>query len=339
MSAPVGLMVEPEVSSTSATLTFATGFSRVFTGVDADDLEDQIRDFLLEDGATEYAKLLKLINSASTAAVTDGNPFATTALMARAAYDRFAYVQPGYSHGRLTGPSLDRYKPQEENEWVTTFTPRYGTLNGDNGDGQMGGFELGSALQINNDVGFYLGMTSYYIEMEGSDVFQGIITFGFPITLVAPSEDKSFLWQLTPYGQAGYGLSVDMAAGGLMSGYGLVNSMSLGVDKWLFTLANQYGQHDGIPISASGIRFDPDISQQVVKNGIRITKEISDTSWLFGGVTHSQFLNDAVVGSWISPEIGIETAVGLTSFKLGYRADLANDYEAHSLILGWGQGF
>src|SRR5512133_2147875 len=48
----------------------------------ASDVRDKIRDFLLKDGTTQYARLLRTVNERSLLGVTDGNPLAATATLA-----------------------------------------------------------------------------------------------------------------------------------------------------------------------------------------------------------------------------------------------------------------
>lgn len=50
----------------------STGFSRVFTGTTASDVEDQIEDFLKSDGAKAFAQFLEEVNGRSPLAVIDG---------------------------------------------------------------------------------------------------------------------------------------------------------------------------------------------------------------------------------------------------------------------------
>ncbi|MEM9418020.1 MAG: hypothetical protein AAGA25_03055, partial [Planctomycetota bacterium] len=82
--------ISVNAAGTSATLEFpGIGFARVFAGTDADNLADQIEDFIQDDGAGVYADFLAQIREESVAAVLDGNPFSTTAIGARHLFDLY----------------------------------------------------------------------------------------------------------------------------------------------------------------------------------------------------------------------------------------------------------
>ena len=77
-------------TGTSATLSIpSTGFTRTFTGSSRQAVLDQIRDFLIKDGTTEYAKFLNEVNQVSILGVVDGNPRSATAVMSNSAFFRF----------------------------------------------------------------------------------------------------------------------------------------------------------------------------------------------------------------------------------------------------------
>jgi hypothetical protein len=72
----------------------STGFSQLFTGVDPDDVEEQVEDFLKTSGSKTVAKFLEAARGRSPLAVLDGNPRSTTALLARSAFQRFGLGAP-----------------------------------------------------------------------------------------------------------------------------------------------------------------------------------------------------------------------------------------------------
>jgi hypothetical protein len=71
-----------------------SGSSLVFTGLDVD---EQIEDWLREDGNGDWARFVKEVNARSPLALLDGNPRSTTALMAGSAFQKFGLRGPSAS--------------------------------------------------------------------------------------------------------------------------------------------------------------------------------------------------------------------------------------------------
>src|SRR5207244_10770124 len=77
-------------AGTSATLSIPSqGFTKTFTAANEDDLKDQIRDFFVKNSSEIYSKFLRFVNENSTLGISDGNPLATTALMADTGFNQF----------------------------------------------------------------------------------------------------------------------------------------------------------------------------------------------------------------------------------------------------------
>ena len=158
-------------AGTSATLEFPiTGFSRVFTGVNADDLAEQIEDFVLEDGADEYADLLKAIRGQSVAAVLDGNPGATTARLARHTFDLYGTGTsgPGWA-------SPNRVEFRRDDEALAGTYPVYAGEPGfeDGGYESIGWFEI-TPIYESTEAGDFDGDTAA-IHAAGGYYFNDVL--------------------------------------------------------------------------------------------------------------------------------------------------------------------
>ena len=307
---------------TSATLTIpSTGFSRTFTAANEEDLRDQIEDFLREDGADEYAKLLRSINEQTVIGVTDGNPLATTALLSDLAFDRFGLqfrpmLAPEHPNKITGGLSLD---------------VQSGISDADESDGWFGTAVLGSEFRLNDGAAISVGTLFNYRDVEGASVYNIGVVVGLPLQLLAArGKTQDMSWQVTPFFESGAGGSVDLAAGGTFLGGGVASSFSVRAKPFTFVLGNQISFYEGFPIDFGEFDFETDLSQQVLKNGLRVAYEVNEGFLVDVGVTYTNFLNEAAVEAYFTPSAGVLFRMGENSgIRLGYRGDFGDDYTAH----------
>ncbi len=310
---------------TEATLTIpSTGFTKTFTGDDKNDLEDQIEDFLKKDGADEFAAFLKEMNRRSLVAVTDGNPQATTARMAGSAFERFSLnptfiaTSPSTANNQLRGSQF-------------RFDIKGGTIDTDHGDGTFVDFSLASGYRFNEGVALTLTTVGGYRDIEGADVFDLGFDIGVPISIIPPRGDANLNWTVTPFAQVGMALSPDYLAGGILGGAGIANHVALQLGLTTISMGNQISFYEGVPIKVGDYDFDTDITQQVLKNSLKLSQQLSATLFADVSLTHSMFLEDAAVEDWISPGVGIGSNWDGGGMRIGYQGDLGDDYTAHSL--------
>ena len=97
-----------------------------------------------------------------------------------------------------------------------------------------------------------------------------------------------------------------------------------------FILGNQISFYEGFPIDVGEFDFETDLSQQVLKNGLRVAYEVNSALQIDVGVTYTNFLNEAAVDSYLTPSAGVLFRMGENSgIRLGYRGDFGTDYTAH----------
>jgi hypothetical protein len=300
-------------AGTSATLTIpSTGFAKTFNAANEDDLKDQIRDFFKKDGADEYAAFLRSINEQTTIGVSDGNPLSTTALMADASFYRFGFQPARFDTGE--GPRL----PAGFDLDISG-----GKTRSDDGDGYYVGGSIGNIFRLGDRVGFALEFDARYRNVEGAAVYQVVNTDALPIQIIQPGTGGGFSWTVSPAFVIGAGGSWDMAAGGVPIGGQITSSLSYRTGGWTFLLADQYGYYGGLPISLSDFRFETDIDQQIVKNGIQVIRTFGNF-FIDAGASYTSFLNDASVKDYWSPEAGVGIRFGSSSgLRLGYHGDFS----------------
>jgi hypothetical protein len=306
-------------AGTSATLTIpSTGFTKTFTAASEDELEDQVRDFFEDEGADAYADFLAQINRQTSFGVSDGNPLATTALLADLGYERFGLRTriPGDAPIRLPGGGDARLSG--------------GASETDAADGWYGGLALGANWLLGDRVGLTWANNFRYRDIEGASVYQVGTTLGVPIAVIAANSDSGLSWHVTPAFVAGFGGSWDLAAGGFLAGGQITSSVALRGRGWTIALANQAGFYEGVPIEISDFRFETDTSQQILKNGLQLIRDLGGGAYLDVAATYTNLLDDAFVEDYLSADAGIALRLGeSSSLRLGYHGDFADDFTTH----------
>lgn len=320
-------------------LELITGFKREFRGSSRDDLEDQIVDFLKEDGAKEYAKFQREIEKRSLVAVLDGNPSSTTALLSGHTFRRFGLGQIGPIW--FDRPALGWTERDGRRFWLSV-NPSYQRIDADRLSGQQFALELSSGVWFTEHVGLSTASVFAYREIEDAESVQGGLDLGVPIRFRprAPVFGEAFNlgWQLTPFVSGGGAGSIDMVAGGLVVGGGLSNQLNFGFEHFDIVAASQLAYYEGLRVRVSDYEFRPDLSQWVLTNGLKAHVPLNPgENFIFeGGASYTRYLEDAAVQSWFSPTAGIILRTpGGHNVKLNYTADIGEEsYRSHNLHLG-----
>ena len=316
------------VGNTQLTLTSPlTGLNRVFIGVDRNDLENQLSNWLLEEGGSEVAKLLKEAAKRSTAAITDGNPSSTTARMADRAFRTFGLFNAGPvmrgSGSRVTSGI-----------WING-----GKYEADTPSGTAEGSEI--ELNFPWWYGFgkrisLIGNTNgQYKDIEGTEIYGAGMDLGLGIRLVVRDEVNRFGWQVTPYaGLQGIG-SYDGATAGLMDQFGITNRFEFELrENVLLVIANQFSFFDSLKIEIEGVSVDPELEQQILKNGVMLDVPFPGSSLvhLNGFLVDSRFLEDVVIDNYQTVGGGLSFRGQSKALNIYVSRDIATDYS------GWNAG-
>jgi hypothetical protein len=311
-------------SGTSATLTIpSTGFSRTFNAANEDELEDEIRDFFEQEGADAYADFLAEINKRTSLGVNDGNPLATTAMLADMGFFRFGFItrRPGDTSVPLpTGVDL------RLSGGVTSAEA--GDDDDSDLDGSFLGLGIGTSFRLGDRVSLTWANAFRYRDIEGSSIYQYGTTIALPIALI-PGGDGGLSWRITPAFVGGFGGSWDLAAGGILMGGQITNSLSIHAGGWTLTMGNQIGVYEGVPIDISDFRFETDTSQTIVKNGLQLVRDLGNGAFIDVGVAYTNLLDDAFVEDYISPDVGVGFRLGGSVLRIGYHGDFADNFTAH----------
>lgn len=339
---PNAIQFIENAAGTSVTLGIpSTGLSRNFTGPTRSDVDDQIIAWLKKDGADEMAKFLKAMNQRSLVSVTDGNPNSATA---RAASQTFS------SYGMLDAETQEEREADEEGGSRSGFgmIADVGTIDANGIKGQVYSLPLYARFKLTKRVGLNFDVPLSYADIEGSTVFGFGLGVAVPIKAILRTKGNPWYWQITPFGGANVSGSADFAAGGMLANGGIVSLLAHDFGRATLSMGNQLTVHEGIPITVDDYKFDPGVSQQILKNGVKLDVPFA-RRWIFDvyGI-HTKFVENAAVDQYFTFGTGIgykripkpgsgKKASGY--IKVGIYADLGDDYTSAHAHFGTGWKF
>ena len=312
-------------SNTSTTVSIPSiHFTRTFTGANAADVEKQIEDFAKKNGASIYGDFLRSINEHSTLGVADGNPLATTALLADYSYSLFGLQPAPFA---FEDP-MDKLDATAEPRW--RFDSWGGVSHADTGDGYFAGGAFTLAFRFTDRVGLSLATPFTYRNVGGASIFDVGEEVSLPILAIKPKGDRTISWLITPTFIAGAGGSIDAAAGGIFLGGGATSSLSYQLSTFTFTLANQLDYFHGVPIQIGDYKFDTNLNQEVLKNGLKVTKIFGRTFFVDASITRSDFLQGAAIDHYWTPAAGVGVRFGANAgLRVGYFGDFAHGFNVN----------
>jgi hypothetical protein len=290
---------------------------------------------------------LKALDARSKLSVNNGNPNSTTALLAQDTFQDYGFGESKTSAEIASGEARSGFGA---------------SLMGDVGFIEAQGLK---ARSYSLPIGFAWApkhaerwaltfkIPLNWTEIEGADIFRAGLQLGVPILVIgptrsnpAPKTDPFWRWQITPSGGVQASGSADLVTGGLISNGGLSSSLEYNFGEALhhfsLTLGNQVTVFESIPLSVGDYHFDPDISAQIVKNGLRASLPLGEY-W----VTDLYFIDTRFFGNQTAID-GYETVGGAIGFrrspkspfmKVGAYANFAGGYSSANFQLGAGWNY
>ncbi len=316
------LTLDSNAAGTDVTLRIPrTGFVKQFTGSSRDAVQEQIEDFLLKQGSSAYADFVKLVNETTVLGVVDGNPRGSTAMMSDHAFYLFGMNKPVRADTAAGGKGAPAF----------SIDASAGVTNNDRlekVDEDFYNIAIGTGF-VGDRIGLTFSTVGNFRSINDSDSSSLGFELGLPIVIIPAAKNGSGIcWQVTPVGSLAGGLSYDLAQGGTFWGIGVTSSLSMQVDQFVFTLANQITHYEGFTLQIDEYEFETNVSQEVVKNGLGVAY-LFGAAYVDGSVTYTNFLHDAAVDNYWSPAIGLGYRFTPTSgVHIGYRGDFADQYTA-----------
>jgi hypothetical protein len=318
------ITITKNAASTAATVTIPSiGLTKTFGAASADDLKNQIIDYVRQNGASDYGRFLRVVNQSTVVGVADGNPLAATSMLAGHQYFTFG-LQP--APWPVASPqALDTNSAANVRFDASAGAVREG---GGNGYFASGAFDV--AVRFAAPVNLVFSTPFLYRNFEGSNTYEVGEEVALPIGIIPPKGSDSLSWTLTPAGMAGAAGSLELAAGGTFAGGGITSSLSYQIGSLTFTLADHYSYFRGYPIHVGDYSFETDLEQQILKNGLKITQSFGDALFLDASITHTDLLNRADVRRWWTPGAGIGVRFDPhAGIRVGYSGDFARGYTSN----------
>jgi hypothetical protein len=297
----------------------SVGVNQTFTSANGS-LDSQLRDYLKKDGLAALTEFQANVGQNSFAGIIDGNPMATTALLADAGYQEFALHEAPVD--------LNGFRSTEDGggHFLTRFWISSGAISTAGVSGAYVDFTFASELHF-NDV-FALSFTTplRYEALHSADIFMGGEIVGLPINLI-PARGGWLTWTLTPAVQGGLGGSQDFVSGGLMYGGQIDSSLSANFAGFTFTLADGISYDHGADIGIAGYDFNTHVNQWIFKNGLQASKSFGNF-FVDASGTWTDFLHQAYVPGYFTPEVGCGFAFG-PNHNCGIRIGFQGNYGEH----------
>ncbi|MBI5801848.1 MAG: hypothetical protein HZA92_14140 [Verrucomicrobia bacterium] len=323
---------------TSATLNIPSiGFSQVFVGANQADLENKIENFLKKEGSAVYARFLKSMAAQSLVAVSDGNPNATTASAAAQSYQNYAmtFAETREEQQAATVAAT-------ANRVALGIMADVGAFNANGIKGTAYSLPMFARFKLTERVGLNIDLPLTYVDIDGAKVFGAGLSLGVPVKVVRKTKDSPWFWQLTPFAGGNISASKDLLAGGFLANGGLNSVVAHNFGPVTLSLGNHLSIHEGIPLTISSYKFDPGVSQQILKNGLKLDVPIGQR-WIFDVYAiHTKFLSAAALDQYVTlgGEIGYRFGSKPNAakksggyMKLGLYADAGEDFtSAHAQI-------
>ena len=315
------IVVTVNAANTDATLSIpGIGFTRTFSAANRDALQNQIEDFLQQEGANVYADFLGLVRSQTLISVLDGNPSSATAVLSKSAMER-------HTLSRLTGARIVDGADASRNTW-TRFVVGISMVDADGFEGTRGELDMAGGFEITDLIGISMGVVVNYMDLEGTTYVNGGFEIGLPIAPTGQSGRFSFV--ITPLAQLGMGGSVDAADGGLFYSLGVNATAVTRFDGFEIVLGAQFLASEAITIEIDDYEYDADLSQQLASFGGAVRIPVGKDLGIDAGAAYHLFLDDSAVDGFIAPfvRVNLGNAQGLR-FRIGYRGEFADNYTTH----------
>jgi fibronectin-binding autotransporter adhesin len=277
--------------------------------------------------------------------LSDGTPDSTTALLADLTFNSFGSIAggPGADFGPATYSGLAAYSGAAKSNAVgITFDA--GSFNFEGHHGEVYGFPISGQFRINNRLRLDYQIPLQYLSYAGAHLLQAGLTVELPTRLVLASENRPWIWDCKP--------TLYFASSGgkeIIGGAALTNLISYRWHDMFFTYANYIGAFEGDTLVDNDIQFQRGVSQQIMKNGLRVSLPLAKGKWLFESYgVYTQFFETAAVSSYftVGAEIGrhfvwnIEgRPMDLGYFSLGFYSDIGNRYSSGHVKVGSGWRF
>jgi len=287
-------------------------------------VQAKIRSFLEQNLNSLFVGYQQRLNGGSGIGITDGNPLAATAFLATDAFNRFGIH-----------PAVPAAPIGEIGHFAFGFDAGGGEFRTSSLDGDFAAFDINLSGRFNQLVGMVISVPILYRSIRNTDSYAGGVNLGLPFTILThPADKDGFSWQLTPWGVAGGGINESLASGGGIAGGGVTSSLAYRLGNFTFTMANQAGYDGGFQFPYDDFTFDTPVDQWIIKDGVYTAYTMSHGLFLDGGASYTNFVHDAGVSSYVTPQMGAGIRWGrggAYEARLSYVGDFGNGFNDNGI--------
>lgn len=332
------LMITYDAATYTATVTSSvTGLNHTFIGTSVADLDHQLEHFVKSEGANEWAAILKEINKRSAASISDGNPNAATAILANSTFN--AAMDSIEDLFRQIGDQQDADRTSSDIGFgLNGGRFKVKLPDGREVEGSNTNLEIPYKKRFNDTVSLSMVVPLGWTSLDGAKAYHIGLNLGLPLDVVKMASDKRLSWKLTPIGGVLLRGSADYASGAALYHVGLASSLTYKVGETTFiSYGTQISHYESFEVKFDNVKVDPNISQQILKNGLRLTHFFgTNNRWVAQGMyVNTIFLEDAAVdtyhtlGAGLSYRFSKKITVGLHG-----NYDFGNNYDLWNIGIG-----
>jgi fibronectin-binding autotransporter adhesin len=263
--------------------------------------------------------------------LSDGTPDSTTALLADYTF---------YGFGSLSERMALGLNPTEESgkNNAISLTFDAGEFDFQGQHGQTYTIPIAGGFKINERVRLDYEIPLQYITLDRTALFQGGLTLDLPVKVIIPSVDRPWSWIVTPTAAFASSGSREIIGGGA-----LTNVLACQWHGITATYGNYISFFEGEVLTSNDPKFPTGVSQQIMKNGLRLDVPIGK-SWIVEGYgIYTQFFQPAAVGSYVTfgAEVGYHFAwnvegqnIDFGYLSLGMYSEIGNRYSSGHVQIG-----
>ena len=310
-----------------------TGLDATLTAVDEDDMKRKLSHWFYLDGGPAAADLVKASVKASAAAITDGSPGSTTALMADTAFHTFGMFQNSSREQAMRGFESGAHVGL----WITEDVYELNTLAGPM-EGTRTRVNLPLWLHFGSRISLAGNAVFDFNTLEGTEFYGLGGDVGLAFRPVLRTGEDRFGWQVTPYAGA-YGIgSIDGVTAAIVTQHGLINRFEWRLFKRsLIALINQYTSFDNLTIQVDGSELTTPVKQNIIKNGIMLDVPVFSLRSLFANAyfIDTRFLEEANTDNYQTLGGGLSYRLKKFSLNATVGVSKADDYQGLNTGLGF----
>lgn len=306
--------------------------NQTFVAVDKDDLRQQVVDWFMLDGDTEALDFIEAIALASTAAISDGNPGATTAKMADSSFRLFGFYPRASQDLNMAGHESGAFVGLQVSSETIEATTLAGTVQGE-------------CIKVAVPLWLHFGSRFSYVgqinanstTLEGTGFYGFGVDMGLAFRPVLRVDDDRFGWQIVPYVGAQAMGSVDGVTAAILYDYGVNNRFEWRLaERCLISWVIQYSQFDNLTLSIDDYNLSVDIDQQMLKNGILLEAPVGHLKSLYvsGFIVDTEFLNESSTDRYQTIGMGLGYLRQSFAVRTSVGYDFMDDYSKLGFNLG-----